>query len=673
MGTIAASKTSTLMKSLFLRTALLLFTFIYLPFTAWSAAVYFEKDGLYYRGNDGSAVVYASDTDISGTVTIPVTIKNDGRTYVVREIGGEAFANRFLITEVVIGDSVQTVQSYAFMGCQNISKLTVGRSVIEVGDGCFVGCMITTLNYNAKNCIYFWQGFHYESSTIEQVVIGRNVETIPYSFCANSRISEVAIPASVKTISEDAFSGCANLKKVTFPSSTGLLIERDAFCRCGFQSIIIPSTLTAIGTGCFSGCPDLQSITVADGNPNYDSRGNCNAIIETSTNTLVTGCVTTRIPNSVEVIGQTAFSYLENLTSIEIPEGIKEIRGSFHDTGLRHVVVPNSVKYITSGPSGGTFRNCKQLLSVIIGDSVELIDWDTFRGCENLIEIQMPDNVKIVSGVDYIYGGPFQGAPWYDNQSDGMIYIGKAAFHYKGIMPYDTKIVIPEGTFSISEYAFANWDEIEDHNCLGLTGIIMPKSLKWIGDRAFTQCSELTEVVIPDSVIMIGCQAFEDCDELKSVTIGSGVKVIAEYVFYGCKNLTSVTCLASVPPMIKSYDGDPYEYILTNQEVDIWEPGGWECFDEDTYTNAILYVPKGTEAVYRLTDPWKKFIHIVGIDINADACDVNGDGVVNISDLNNVINDILAGNGAPSMDVNGDGSVNISDINVIVQTILTAN
>ncbi len=84
-------------------------------------------------------------------------------------------------------------------------------------------------------------------------------------------------------------------------------------------------------------------------------------------------------------------------------------------------------------------------------------------------------------------------------------------------------------------------------------------------------------------------------------------------------------------------------------------------------------MPKGSESAYMLADPWKKFIHILGIDVHTDTCDVNGDGVVNISDLNNVVNDILSGKSDPSMDVNGDGSVNISDINIIVQTILTAN
>ena len=84
-------------------------------------------------------------------------------------------------------------------------------------------------------------------------------------------------------------------------------------------------------------------------------------------------------------------------------------------------------------------------------------------------------------------------------------------------------------------------------------------------------------------------------------------------------------------------------------------------------------MPKESELDYMTAYGWKNFINIVGIDVHTDACDVNGDGVVNISDLNNVVNDILSGKGDPSMDVNVDGSVNISDINIIVQSILTTN
>ena len=90
------------------------------------------------------------------------------------------------------------------------------------------------------------------------------------------------------------------------------------------------------------------------------------------------------------------------------------------------------------------------------------------------------------------------------------------------------------------------------------------------------------------------------------------------------------------------------------------------------YDTATLYVPKESVGAYQTADEWKEFTHIVGIDANPQPGDVNGDGEVNISDINRVIDAIINGDNNEAFDVNGDGEVNIADINVIVQTILDA-
>ena len=110
------------------------------------------------------------------------------------------------------------------------------------------------------------------------------------------------IPQGVTTIEYGAFKGCENL-----------------------TSIVIPDSVTTIESVAFWGCKNLKSIVVEEGNPKYDSRNNCNAIIETATNTLVCGCSTTIIPNSVTTIGSEAFGGCENLTSIVIPDSVTEI------------------------------------------------------------------------------------------------------------------------------------------------------------------------------------------------------------------------------------------------------------------------------------------------------------------------------------------------------------
>ena len=84
-------------------------------------------------------------------------------------------------------------------------------------------------------------------------------------------------------------------------------------------------SVTSIGSSAFAHCSGLESIIVENGNTVYDSRDNCNAIIETETNTIIMGCKITIIPNSVTSIGSSAFSHCIGLTSVTIPNSVTNI------------------------------------------------------------------------------------------------------------------------------------------------------------------------------------------------------------------------------------------------------------------------------------------------------------------------------------------------------------
>ena len=168
-------------------------------------------------------------------------------------------------------------------------------------------------------------GIHYEldSSTGTASV----TYTGSSSSSGNSYAGSVTIPTtvtsgsttySVTSIGNYAFSGCTGLTSITIPSSV-TSIGRSAFYDCrSLTSITIPSSVTSIGNFAFDGCTGLTSIKVEAGNTKYDSRDNCNAIIETASNTLIAGCKTTTIPSSVTSIRNYAFSGCTGLTSVKI-------------------------------------------------------------------------------------------------------------------------------------------------------------------------------------------------------------------------------------------------------------------------------------------------------------------------------------------------------------------
>ena len=206
-------------------------------------------------------------------------------------------------------------------------------------------------------------------------------------WCYNREIKKVVIVDGVTSIGNYAFYACDGLTSVTIPNSV-TSIGNEAFRGCGgLTSITIPNSVTSIGNEAFRGCNGLTSIIVEGGNTYYDSRDNCNAMIETKSNTLIVGCKNTIIPNSVTSIGNSAFMYCDGLTDITIPNSVTSIGNTafYSCSGLTSVTIPNSVKSI----GNSAFCDCKSLTSVTISNSVTSIDEYAFSWCMKLKEIFM--------------------------------------------------------------------------------------------------------------------------------------------------------------------------------------------------------------------------------------------------------------------------------------------
>ena len=500
----------------------------------------FEVDGIYYKINGNEATVtfrgYNCSSfynEYSGPVVIPAAVTYNGTTY-----------------------PVTSIDALAFIYCEGLTSIVIPNSVTEIGQEAFAYCPgLTSIVVKSGNP-------RYDSRNNCNAII----ETSDNELIAGCK--NTIIPNSVTKVGNFAFKGCESLTSIVIPNSVTEIGDR-AFYSCdGLTSVNIGNSVTEIGDWAFEGCTGLTSVVVGSGNPRFDSRNNCNAIIETASNTLIYGCKNSTIPNSVTAIGNFAFAYCYGLTSIVIPNSVTEI-------------------------GNGAFSCCKGLTSVDIPDSVTKIGIGAFEACTRLASIVIPNSVTSI-GLSAFYN-----TAWYNNQPDGLVYAGMVAYEYKGTMPSGTNVTLKEGT-------------------LGIAGC------------AFESCTGLTSIVIPNSVIDIGDGAF-----------------------YWCTGLTDVYC----------YIADPSKVSYGNEQFNL---------NDGDYSGRTLHVLKGKADAYGADENWYPYFGRIVEDLNPviPSGDVNGDLEVNIADVNAAIDIILNGGENPSGDVNDDGEINIADINAIIDIIL---
>ena len=469
----------------------LLFVLALLPLLANADAV--EIDGIYYNLNTETreAEVTSNPNKYTGDVAIPDKVTYESVEYSVTSIGYLAFSGDSGLTSVTIPNSVTFMNTYVFKDCSNLTSITISNNVKSINFQTFYGCKALT-----------------------SVTIPNGVTSIGYqAFAYCSSLTSITIPNSVTSIDDMAFTGCSGLKSLTLGSS-----------------------VTSIGDLAFPRS-SLNSIIVEDDNQKYDSRNDCNAIIETLSNTLIVGCKNTTIPNSVTYIGSLAFFNCKGLISIDIPNSVKSIGESAFAfcTDLTSANIPNSVTSI----GNDAFQNCKSLTSITIPNNLLSISKNTFADCTSLASINIPNSVTSIE---------------------------ESAFSNSGL----TSITIPQSVTSISIDAFKNcraiaFISVDDGNTIYDSRNDCNAIIEKTSNTLFLGCKNAT---IPNNVTRIGEYAFYGCVGLTSVNFPSSVASIGDYAFYGCSGLTSVT----VPNTVKkigncAFDGCSLESLVIPESI----------------------------------------------------------------------------------------------------------
>ena len=515
----------------------------------------------------------------------------------VTSIKSFAFKGHNNFTSVTIPDSVTFVGENAFSDCNNIKTLIVGNGLTSLDNlpltsalkFITIGNRINSINENTFNLCNDLTIFkvdennqNYSASEDKKILFNKDKTTL---IAYPSAAGDITIPDGVTTIASNAFSGCSNLTSVT-----------------------IPDSITSIENKAFEGCNSLTSVTFKDAN---------NWFYTTSSN------YTDKMQIDVADTAQNAtylkdtycnyywYKYLETtitVTADNVTDGISKLsKGGNHTVKVTGEITADTIASIKtalnnnncvkvnldlSDTTGLTsigwdaFRDCTNLTSVVIPDSVTSVGYNAFFNCNNIETLVIGNgltslnylpitsalkSITIGNGINSINERTFNSCnnltvfnvdennQNYSVSDDGKILFNKDKTTLITCSSAANDVTIPDSVTTVNSGAFVNCKNVETlviGNGLtsldnlpitsALKSITIGNNIKSIGNNAFYNCSSLTSVTIPDSVTEIGNYAFNGCNGLKNIRISKNVTKIKDYTFSNCSNLTSIAIPDSV-------------------------------------------------------------------------------------------------------------------------------
>lgn len=545
------------------------------------------------------------------------------------------------LKKVIIEDGVTSVGSSAFWG-SDIESVTLGNSVAVIGDDPFGRCdkfesfTVSEENpyFSSENGVLFNKdktvllqcpsgrkgaytmpnsvveiadAAFYRCDSLRSVVLGENLSIIGDSaFFECDSLASVTMSNNVTEIGNYAFYNCCKLSSI-YLSNRLKRIGTSAFAVCsGLTSITIPASVETIKGNPFFGCTGLTSIQVESGNTKYDSRENCNALINTETNTLIVGCDNTVIPSGVKIIAIKAFYDCKGLTSVTIPSSVDSISSmafqycrnltsmSVESGNTRYdsrnncnAIIETAKNYLLFGcqktiiPEDVTriheyaFQGCRNLTAIVIPNSVTAIGKEAFSGCSGLTVLTLPKNLAAIglnafsscTGLASITCRATTPPKCYMNGGFNFVdksipvYVPKGtesdyrkAVEWKqftniqaivdpsGKCGADLKWTLDEdGILTITGTgAMTDWSSLEAipwHNLrMYIKTVIIKNGATSISASAFDDCAYMTYISIPSSVTSVGAEAFSGCSKLEELSL-SAVPTIPAGLCKDCSSL----------------------------------------------------------------------------------------------------------------------------------------
>lgn len=496
--------------------------------------------------------IHLASHSVDSVIHIPGKVIYDGKEYIVRAVTKNGFTGCSFIRNLIIEEGVKVIEDKAFELCSNMESVALPISVDSIGLSPFAGCeRLKQIKVDSRNPSY-------DSRQDCNAIIDSKHDVL----CA--ACPATVIPPDITGIGMNAFSACSGIQELSIPEGVKYIGSK-AFSYCNdLQSVRLPSTLEQMGQDVFYDCRHLERISVDEGNTTYDSRDNCNAIIEDGTKLLV-GCSRSVIPQGVEYIANDAFLSCHGMNSIIIPEGVKAIgNGAFRDcTALKSIPLPHSLEII----GDYVFSGCTSLDSVYIPEHVESIGASIFSGCTSLKTIRVDEDNRLYdsrqrcNAIVETKGDRLIAACMNTAIVDGIKCIESHAFSSIPVaninIPASTERICPEAFTGLKSCLSINVDQrnrvfdsrqgcnaiVETSTgtlLVGCRNTMIPKGVKRIGPYAFYNGTLYWSLLIPEGVETIGESSFSHCDGLEFVSFPRSLTQIEDFAFFGCHRLRDI-------------------------------------------------------------------------------------------------------------------------------------
>jgi hypothetical protein len=574
----------------------------------------FEVNGIRYvpvspseRTCDAIDCVYDETAE---NITIGESVTNKGISLKIQNIQPYLCYNNTYIKKVNIESGYKgSIPSYSFYECTSIISAIINNQGSIEEKAFYRSATNSSAIFLINNSGYIGANAFNSCSGITSVTISNQGNIGQYAFYGCKNITSATIN-NQGNIGQYAFYGSATSNYATFTIKNNGDIGTNAFNGCTKITQLTIDNNGSIGESCFSGCTSLRTATLGNNIPNIGASAfqNCSNL----------GSIV--IPDAVQTLGKKSFYGCSSMTSIKIGDAIKLINDS-------------------------TFFSCSSLKNIEIGDSVNSIYASAFNGCKTLPEIRIPQNVTVIGNNVFSGCTGLKTVIMADSEKEEELKLG-----YNGSnplfadCPLDSVYIGRNISYSTSSsYGYSPF-----YRNTSLRSVTITDKETEISENEFYGCTNLQNVKIGDGVTFIGNWAFSGCSSLKNFSFGTQVKTIGKEAFSDCTAVTAITSKAQTPPTCGS------------QALD--DINKWEC---------TLYVPEGRVADYQTANQWKEFFFVEEGDIPVFIRgDVNDDGVVNGTDIQVIINFIVAGEYDEKGDVNEDGTVNGTDIQSIINFIV---